>query len=346
MRITFHRLLTGLVALSAVVLLAGCSDSKTASETTTTTGGAAPSKDKVKIAFIVKQPEEDWFQREWKFADEAAAKDGFELIKLPATEGDKVIAVINNAAAQGAQGLVICSPDVKLGPAIVEQTKKSNMKLLTVDDQLVGPDGKFLDVPHVGISAAKIGNMVGDSLMAEMKRRGWKPEETGLMVVTFEQLDTARQRTDGEIEAAKKAGFAENMIFKAAEKTSDIPGSRDAANPVLTQHPNIKNWLIASMNDSGVIGAVRATEALQITPDHVVAIGINGDQAVEEFKKSQPTGVFGSVLLQAKRHGFDTCEMMYNWITKGTEPPKLTYTDGILITRENYQKTLADQGVK
>ena len=35
-----------------------------------------------KIGFIVKQPEEPWFQDEWKFADQAAEKYGFELVKL------------------------------------------------------------------------------------------------------------------------------------------------------------------------------------------------------------------------------------------------------------------------
>ena len=31
----------------------------------------------VKIGFVVKQPEEPWFQDEWKFADQAAKEKGF-----------------------------------------------------------------------------------------------------------------------------------------------------------------------------------------------------------------------------------------------------------------------------
>ncbi|HWA82430.1 MAG TPA: substrate-binding domain-containing protein, partial [Fimbriimonadaceae bacterium] len=259
---------------------------------------------------------------------------------------DQVLPKIDTAAADGAQGLVICTPDVNLGPAIVEKCKQRNIKLLTVDDQLVGADKKFLDVPHVGISARKIGNSVGDALMAEMKKRGWKPEETGMLVVTFEELDTARERTDGAIESAEKGGFPAANVFKAPEKGQDISDSRNAATPILTQHSNFKNWLITSMNDAGALGAVRATESFNITPDHVIGIGINGDTgAIEDLKKPKPTGLFGSVLLQAKRHGFDTADMMYKWIKDGTEPPKITYTDGILITRENFQQVLKDQGL-
>src|ERR1700743_2643710 len=73
----------------------------------------------VKLGFIVKQPEEPWFQLEWKFADEAGKKYGFELVKIGAADGEKVLGAIDNLAAGGTQGFVICTPDTHLGPAIV-----------------------------------------------------------------------------------------------------------------------------------------------------------------------------------------------------------------------------------
>ncbi|RVD13319.1 arabinose ABC transporter substrate-binding protein, partial [Mesorhizobium sp. M7A.F.Ca.ET.027.02.1.1] len=41
-----------------------------------------------KIGFIVKQPEEPWFQDEWKFADQAAKEKGFTLVKIGAEDGE------------------------------------------------------------------------------------------------------------------------------------------------------------------------------------------------------------------------------------------------------------------
>lgn len=331
----------------AGLALVGCNSGGSGSTGTAgTTGGTASNGEKPKIAFIVKQPEEPWFQLEWKFAKEAADKDGFELIPIAATDGDQVLSKIENAAAQGAKGLIICSPDVKLGPAIVARAEQRGMKLMSVDDQLVGADGKPLDVHHLGISARKIGNSVGEALDAEMKKRGWTNADTALLLVTRDELDTAKERTEGEVESLTKAGFPADKIYRTPEKTTDVPGGRDAATVVLTQHPEVKHWLVTGMNDSAVLGAVRATESFNLKPENVIGIGINGDTGViDEFKKPQPTGVFGSILLQAKRHGFDTADMMYKWISAGTEPPKTTYTDGVLITRENYKKVLADQGL-
>ena len=80
---------------------------------------------------MVKQPEEPWFQLEWKFADQAAKQYGFELMKIGAPDGEKVLAAIDNLAASGAKGFVICTPDVRLGPSIVAQAKRQNLKLIS-----------------------------------------------------------------------------------------------------------------------------------------------------------------------------------------------------------------------
>ena len=63
----------------------------------------------VKIGFLVKQPEEPWFQLEWKFADKASRDLGFELVKIGVPDGEKTLAAIDNLAAGGAQGFIICN---------------------------------------------------------------------------------------------------------------------------------------------------------------------------------------------------------------------------------------------
>ena len=39
----------------------------------------------LKLGYLVKQPEEPWFQTEWAFADKAAKQYNFELIKYGGT---------------------------------------------------------------------------------------------------------------------------------------------------------------------------------------------------------------------------------------------------------------------
>lgn len=300
----------------------------------------------IKIGFLVKMPEEVWFRNEWKFARQCADKYGFEVKTIGTPDGEKVLSAIDNLAAQGAQGFVICTPNVKLGPSIVAKARANNMKVFSVDDEFIGADGKPMkDVPYMGISARAIGNMVGQALYDEFKKRGWDIKDTAAVGITYDELDTARERTEGAIEALVAAGFPRNKIYKSAEKTTDVPGANDAGNIVLTQHPEVKRWLVFSMNDEGVLGAVRAMEQVNIPVENVIGVGIGGSSCLVEFEKPKPTGFYATVLISPKRHGYETTEHLYKWIKDGTKPPMRTLTSGILITRQTYGKIMKEQGL-
>lgn len=310
-------------------------------------GTASPKSGAVKIGFFVKQPEEPWFQLEWKFAEQAARDLGFTLIKTGANDGEKALAAIDSFAAAGAQGFVICTPDTKLGPAIVAKARAANLKLMTVDDQFLGADGQPMkNVHYLGISARKIGETVGDLLAAEMKRRGFNPADTAVCAVTYDELATAKERTDGAIARLQAAGIPESRIFRAPMRTTDIPGALDAVSTLLTRQPAIKHWLVCGTNDNAVLGGIRALEGRNFAPESCVGIGINGTDCIIELEKSKPTSFHGSILLSAKDHGYRTAEMLYRWIKDGVEPPLDTRTVGTLITRENFRQVLKEQGIR
>ncbi|MHC5112604.1 MAG: arabinose ABC transporter substrate-binding protein [Planctomycetota bacterium] len=329
------RLIAFVATLPCALVISGCGgkDDSAAPET-------------VRIGFLVKQPDEPWFQNEWNFAQQCADSFGFELIKIGATDGEKVLAAIDNLAAQDAGGFVICTPDVRLGSAIVAKAASTGLKVMSVDDRFVASDGSFITgVPHLGISATEIGRTVGRELYAEMERRGWDAGETAVCAVTWEELETTRERTDGAIAVLTESGFPPEKIFKAPQRVADIPGAFDAVNTLLIQHADVKRWLVCGNNDNAVLGAVRAMEGRGYAPGNVVGIGINGTDCIVEFQKDHPTCFFASILLAPKQHGFDTAEMMYRWIADGIEPPRETYTKGILITRDSYEEVLTEQGL-
>ncbi len=324
------------LALLGPAVLLGCN--KGAS-----TSGAGEGQD-IRLGYLVKQPEEKWFQNAWKFAQQAADQYGFRLYKIGAEDGEKVLSAIDNLASNGAQGFVVCTPDVKLGPAIVAKDNANKMKVYSVDDQFVGPDGQFMDGTYMGISARKIGEQVGQALYDEFKKRGWSVEETGAMALTFDELNTVKERTDGAADALAKAGFPATRIYRGAQRKMDVPNAMDAAQVVLTQHPEVKRWLIFSTNDEGVIGAVRALEGRGKSVDDMIGIGIGGSP-FEEFKKPKPTGFYATVMISPRRHGFEATENLYKWVKDGVEPSKDIRTEGILVNRENYVELAGQEGL-
>lgn len=304
--------------------------------------------DEVKIGFLVKQPEEPWFQDEWKFADIAASEKGFTLVKIGAEDGEKVMSAIDNLGVQGVQGFIICTPDVKLGPGIVAKAAANGLKLMTVDDRLVGSDGEPLaDVPHMGISAVKIGETAGEAIVAEIKNRSWDMSKVGAIRVSYDQLPTAVDRVEGAIAKLKEAGFPEANIFDAPQARTDTEAALNAATVVLNKNADIKHWVAFGLNDEAVLGAVRAAEGVGIGADGMIGVGIGGaDSAINEFKKPEPTGFFGTVIISPKRHGYETALNMYEWIVDGKEPEKLILTSGALALRDNYQDVRKELGIE
>ncbi len=301
----------------------------------------------VKIGFLVNQPEEAWFQLEWKFADMAAKDLGFEVVKIGVPDGEKALNALDNLAAGGAQGVIICPPDVKLGPALVAKARANNLKLMVVDDRFVGAGDKEMEEVHyLGISAYNIGKEVGRTLVDQIKARGWDMKDVGFMVVTFDEVATIRERTNGAIEQAVAMGFPEAQIHRApVQRLMEIPTAMDAVNTLLTRAGDVKKWIIAGGNDNCVLGAVRSLEGRGVKAEDAVGVGINGTDCIAELEKPTPTSFYGSILLSAREHGYLTSQMMYEWITAGKEPPLDTRTTGKLITRATFRQILKEEGV-
>lgn len=304
--------------------------------------------EEIKIGFVVKQPDEPWFQDEWKFADMAAKEKGFTLVRIGAVDGEQALAALDNLGAQGAQGVIICTPDVKLGPAIVARAEANNLKLFTVDDQLVDGQGTPLaDVPHMGISATKIGETVGQAIVDEIKKRGWKMEEVGAIRVSYDQLPTAADRVNGAVSVLTANGFPKANVFNAPQQKTDTEAALNASTTVLNAHPQITKWVAFGSNDEATLGAVRASESANIPASDMIAVGINGGAtAINEFKKPDATGFFGSIVISPKLHGYEAAKLMHDWIATGKEPPKLTLTAGALAHRDDYAKVRKELGLE
>lgn len=311
--------------------------------------GTAPlyAQDDAKIGFIVKKPEQAWFINEQDAASALGEQKGFEVVRLAGEDGQQVLSAIDNLNSQGAQGFVICPPDVRLGPAIVNRAEQYGMKVVTVDDQFLGPDGKpMASVPHLGMSGYKIGQQVGETIAKEMEARGWDPQGVAALRISNNELPTAKERTDGATDALLEAGFVEDNIFDAPQQNTDTSSAFAAASPVLSKNGNFEHWVIYALNEESVLGGVRASEQYGLSPDQVIGVGINGSGAAfAEFSREQPTGFYGTIAVSSTMHGRQSADNLYTWITEDKQPPANTETTGTLMTRDNWEQVREDLGL-
>ena len=300
-----------------------------------------------KIGFIVKQPEAGWFQSEWKFAEMAAKEKGFELVKIGAIDGQKLISALNNLGTQQADGVIVCAPNVKLGPAIVATAKRNGLKLMTVDDRLIDGEGKPIEsVPHMGISAYNIGREVGSELLKEIKARNWDQNDVAVMALTYKQLPTAMQRTKGATDILVENKYPSKNIFQTPHRLDNTEQAFNAANSLYTKQANFKKWVVYGMNDQVVIGGIRALEGNGVPSKNIIGLGINGsEEALNEFRKPIVTGFYGTIILSPKAHGYQSSLNLVNWIETGKAPKALIYTSGYLATRDTYKEVRKNLGL-
>jgi ABC-type sugar transport system substrate-binding protein len=227
----------------------------------------------------------------------------------------------------------------------LQNARANDLKVMSVDDRLVGADGQPIEeIPHVGISATAIGRQAGETIAAEAAARNWPLAEIGLLRISFDNLQTARERTIGARDALIAAGLSAARVFDAPQRTSDTEGGFNAAGPVLTRQSSIRRWAIVGMNDETVVGGVRAAEGLGLGAADAIAVGINGGATAQaEFSKAEPTAFFATILLSAKRHGFETAQAMYRWIVDDIAPPPLVFTSGAVMNRGNWRRLEAEQ---
>ena len=299
-----------------------------------------PEAARMKIGYLVKMPEQAWFINEAAAARAAGREHNFDVVVMGTPDGERLMTALDSLEAQGAQGFVVCAPDVRLGPAVVAHARAAGLRVVTVDDQFLGPDGRPLpDVPHLGMSGYRIGHQAGEAIAAEMQRRGWDPRQVGALAITFNELPTAVERLAGARDALLNADFLAANIFEAPQRTTDTEGASNAAGPVFSRHADLKQWVVIAVNEDSVLGGVRAAEQVSLVGEQVIGVGIGGTAiAIAELSKSHATGFFGTIAVSSTLHGRQSALNLVNWLQSGTVPPANTLTSGTLMTRDNWRQ--------
>ncbi|HEY3345172.1 MAG TPA: substrate-binding domain-containing protein, partial [Anaerolineaceae bacterium] len=200
------------------------------------------------------------------------------------------VSLVNDAISAGAKGISITVPDQTIGPAISKAAKDAGVVLIATDDNIKDSNGN--PVPFVGFDGKDMGKKVGEAAAKLLTDSGWMKDTTkkvGVLSVEVQTLSVCNDRTDNEKAAIKAAGVTDAQIFPVPY-TGETLASQDAAGPVITAHPDIKNWVVFACNDEGVLGALNALATAGVTPANVIGVGLGAYEACKPWAAGQPSG--------------------------------------------------------
>ncbi len=301
---------------------------------------SAASAADVTVYGMYKRMDQGWFQNEAKGAEDKGKELGIKVVTLDNQFDPNVMSSnLDNAIAQKASGVIMVVPDQKLGPGVIDKLKAAGIPLIAVDDSITSTDGK--PAPFVGMNTTQIGTDVGTMLAGFANDGKWfdpsDPNSLKVAALTFSTLDVCNQRTDASKAAilAGIPGLTADAILAQDYEGANTDGGQKAMQGLLTANPDVKHWLVYSCNEEGVVGAVRALEAVSKDAGSCgVGLG-DGALAKIELVEKKSKAYCGSLFVDSKKHGAVATQELFDFVTNGTPIPAESLQDGIKVTPEN-----------
>lgn len=322
--------LTKVLTIGMSLAMLACLSASAEAVTEAASEEALPDISGKTIVGIYKMGTAEWFIQEGKASEAVVEKAGGTWKYLDCNQNAATFMdQLNNVITDKVDGVLVCVPDQNLSQTTVDMLDEAGIPVIAVDDALETEDGTHI-APWVGIDGYNIGYTTGEwgvNYINDNNLAG--DEEFGILLMTADTVSSCVPRTEGETAAIsdKLPDFPEERIFRADCDTSAEDGNQ-AANAVITGHPEIRKWLVLGVSDESSQGAARAIESAGLGADSMV-VGLGGYLCADEF--SNPDSCFrAAAYFSARDIGGTAARFMIDYIANGTEIPE-NYAVGATI---------------
>ena len=316
-------MLAGLTACGGSSSSAPASTPASAPASSAAPSSAAPaSTDKKTIVGIYKMGTATWFIQEGAASQKVVEDAGHTWKYLDCDlNAATYMEQLNTVIADKVDGVLVCVPDQNLSQTTVDMLTEAGIPVIAVDDALEDEEGNKL-APWVGIDGYNIGKATGEWGVNYVKENNLAEDESfGILLMTADTVSSCVPRTEGELAAIAEglADVPEARIFKADCDTTAEDGNQ-AANAVITGHPEIKKWLVMGVSDESSQGAARAIESAGLGADSMV-VGLGAYLCEDEF--ANPDSCFrAAASFSARDVGGTAAQEMLDYLENGTEIPE------------------------
>jgi L-arabinose transport system substrate-binding protein len=320
--------------LVLALVLTGCSSGQESSEPAADGGGKDDGK--IRIAYLQKQGDQQYFVDQAAGAKEAAEELGAELTVVNlGDDANKAISEVDAAIAQDFDAIAIVVPDQQVGPQVIDKAQKAGIPLLASDDIIKDESGK--EAPFVGFDGTAMGQAVGTKAGELFQSAGWKPEDTRILRVSKEDLSVCEQRVDGATETFASTSGADVEVIKVGTDAS-VTDSQDKTGAVITANPGVKHWVVYGCNDESATGAVTALQNAGVQPADIIGVGLGAYLTCKDWKAGQETGNKAALFISGVEVGRSAVEALVKAVEDGAELPAQTIAKTAMVDAETYEE--------
>ncbi len=261
-----------------------------------------------------------------------------EYVKAGEARGIKVMTIdsqnnpereatsIENCVTQGVNAIVASVIDPATSKASAEAAMKAGIPFI-----LQGQEPEDVDwaTGNVGYSEADMGRLAGEAVAACLNQKN--PDATSIKVGACgwpQWPSTVRRIEASKIAVEKGTGKPIEWVFEQECGTREK--GDQAVSAALQANPDLR--AVVSINDGSSLGAIAGFEAAGIDSAELCIAAPNNDLEVREYIADGR--IFGTVDLNHKGIAEAAMDLVAQ-LGKGTEIPKMTYVDMILVTKDN-----------
>lgn len=326
-RIRTGRAMKRLAVVSIPILLAGsltaCGDD------------ASGDSDSIKITYIQKQGDQQYFVDQAKGAMDAAKKLGVEVNVVDVgSDANKAINEVDGAISRGVDGIVIVVPDATVGPLAMRAAADGDIPLLASDDAIDDGDGN--PAPFVGFDGRSMGEQVGEEAAKLFQAAGWSADDTKIIRVSKEDLETCEDRNEGALAKFKEITGVSPEVIKIGSDASNID-SQDKTTAALASAGNPDHWIVWGCNDESETGAVTALENAGISPENIIGVGLGAYLTCKDWKAGTDSGNKAALYISGYEVGKAAIEAMVKAIKDDTKLPPNTIAHTEIVDAKTYE---------
>ncbi|PRY49048.1 L-arabinose transport system substrate-binding protein [Geodermatophilus tzadiensis] len=319
--------------LALATVLSACSSGQEAGSGGGSGGGSDDGA--LRIAYIQKQGDQQYFVDQAQGAQEAADELGVELDVVDVgTDANKAISAIDTEVARGVDGIIIVVPDQQIGPTVAQAATNAGVPLLASDDSI--EDGSGNAVPFVGFNGTQMGEAVGEEAARLFTESGWNAADTRVISAYKQDLSVCADRVQGARSTFEANGGGEVEVIDVGTDNS-ATGAQDEAGAVITANPGVKHWIVWGCNDENVDGVVTALQNSGVSPDDINGVGLGAYLACKPWAAGEATGMRSALFISGAEVGRTAVEEMVQALQDGEDLPAETFANTEIVTADNYE---------
>jgi ribose transport system substrate-binding protein len=217
----------------------------------------------------------------------------------------------------------------RVAPMLADIFARARIPAMAIDIPQPGAIYFGADNYHAGI--------IGGEALGEFARRRWRGQVDRVLLLELPQAGrTPQSRILGTLRGIRNIlpHFKDQCVLHRDAKGTE-QGAYQATLKVLKNRRSREHLLIAAVNDSCALGALRAVrESGRESRTAIIGHGFGPDLRVRDEIRKPGSPLIGSVAYYPERYGAKILPIVLRWLNREQVPPTV-HIDHSLVTRDN-----------